>query len=131
MDFKTITTYMFQNKRNWNELSNEDKESFFFIFNRYMAKKYPKQSQFFNDKNIDKATSMDVWFEFLKKEVRIPFWFWKGATKRKEPDIKNWIYLKEFHQLDVKDIYILCEMFPKETKEEINRIDLIKKEEEK
>ena len=50
-----------------------------------MSKKYPKQSQFFNDKNIDKITSMDIWFEFLKKETRIPFWFWRGSTKVKEP----------------------------------------------
>lgn len=131
MDFKTITTYMFQNKRNWDELTNEDKETFFFIFNRYMAKKYPKQCQFFNDKNIDKATSMDIWFEFLRKETRIPFWFWKGATKRKEPEIKNWQLIRDFYQLDMKDIHTLCEMFDEDVKEEIKRLELIKKEEEK
>jgi len=131
MDFKTIVTFMFQNKNKWNELSNTDKETFFFIFNRYMSKKYPKQSQYFNDKNIDKATSMDIWFQFLKKETRTPFWFWKGATKRKEPDMKNWQLLRDFYELEIKDIDVICEMFPNDVKEEIKRLELIKNEESK
>lgn len=131
MDFKTLTNIMFFNKRDWRTVSNEDKESLFFIFNRYMSKQYPKQAQLFNTKEIDKATCMDIWFTFLKKEFKVPFWFWKGATKKKSPEIKGWEIIQEFdNQLRIEDIYTLCQLFPKEVKEEIKRLESIKKEQE-
>ncbi len=128
MDFKTITTTIFQDKKNWDKIEDSDKESLFFIFNRFMSKKYPKQAQYFNDRNIDKATSFDIWFQYLKKEVRIPYWFWKGPTKKKDPEIKDWQVVRDFYEMDIKDVYLLCELFPTEFKEEIKRINLINKE---
>lgn len=129
MDFKDIVTIMFSDKKRWNQVSDKDKETVFFIFNRFMAKKFPKQSHFFNEKGMDLATSMDVWFNFLKNEVRQPFWFWKGPTKKKDPSIKDWKLLFEIHkELTLKDVYLLCEMYPKECKEEIKRIQLIQEE---
>lgn len=128
MDFKTIVDTLFQNKRGWTDITNKEKENFFFIFNRYMSKKYPRQAQFFNDKYIDKATAFDIWFNFFSTEVRTPYWFWKGATKKKDPEIKDWQLVRDFHEMGLNDIYLLCEMFPKEFKEEIKRITLINKE---
>lgn len=125
MDFKTIVNIMFSKKKDWNTLSDHDKETFFFIFNRYMGKKYPKQAQFFNDKAIDKVTAMDVWFSFLQKEVRIPTWFWRGPTKRKDPGIKDWKIIQDFWECSIDDIYLLCELFPNDVKEEIKRIQKI------
>jgi hypothetical protein len=90
MDFKTIINTIFYNKKNWKNISNKDKEDLFFIVNRYMGKKYPKLAQTLNVKNIDKATAMDIWFIFFKNEYKVPDWFWKGKTKRTEPDIKDW-----------------------------------------
>jgi len=131
MDFKTIVDTMFQNKKNWQDISNDEKESLFFIVNRFLAKKHPKQSQYFNDKSLDKATCMDIWFNFLKSEVRVPYWFWKGPTKKKDPSIKDWQVLRDFYQMNIKDIYMLVEMFPDDVKMEIKRISLINKELEK
>ena len=31
---------MFKNKKNWINISDEDKSQYFFIFNRYLSKKY-------------------------------------------------------------------------------------------
>lgn len=125
MDFKTITDIMFVKKKNWGTLTNADKESMFFIFNRFMGKKYPKQSQYFNDKAIDKATAMDIWFMFLKNEIRTPQWFWKGPTKRIDPPIKDWKVVQDFYEMNLEDIYFMCEIFPDEFKEEIKRINKI------
>lgn len=131
MDFKTFTTIIFQNKKDWRLISDADKDAIFFIFNRYMSKNYPKQANAFNIKGIDKATAMDVWFQFLKSQVRVPGWFWKGPTKRKDPGIKGWQIIQEFdNQAKVEDIYTLCELFPKEVKAEIARLESIKKEQE-
>ncbi len=129
MDFKTLSIVMFQNKRDWNQVTNKDKEDIFFIFNRYMSKSYPKQSQQFNMKGIDRATAMDIWFQFLRSQVRTPEWFWKGPQKKKEPDVKGWQVVQEFDQsVRTEDIYILAELFPKELKAEIKRLEEIKKE---
>lgn len=131
MDFKTIVNIIFTNKKDWSKLNDQDKETFFFIFNRYMSKKFPKQAQFFNDKSIDKATAMDVWFSFLQKETRLPIWFWRGPTKKKDPTIKDWKVVLDFWECSKDDIYLLCEMFPKELKEEIKRIQKINLEQGK
>ena len=131
MDFKTIVNTIFFAKNDWANVTDADKESLFFIFNRYMAKKYPKQAQFFNKKNVDKATAMDIWFLQLKKETRVPFWFWPGPTKRKDPPIKDWQTLQEFWKMDIKDIYVLCELFPKDVKDEIKRIQAINEEQQR
>ena len=119
---------MFVKKGSWNSISAEDKDSMFFIFNRYMSKKYPVQAQYFNDKSIDKAMAMDVWFMFLKSEVRVPHWFWKGPTKRKAPPIKDWKLVQDFYEFNLEDIYFMCEIFPTEFKEEIKRIKKINEE---
>jgi hypothetical protein len=50
-----VANAMFTNKTNWVNISDEDKEKFFFIFNRYFAKKYPEKSQLLNLKVIDKV----------------------------------------------------------------------------
>ena len=128
MDFKSLVDIYFYKKKDWSSVTDQDKDSLFFIFNRYMAKKYPKQAQFFNDKSIDKVTAMNVWFTFLKSEVRVPLWFWKGPTKRKDPPVKDWQIVRDFWELNLNDIYLLCEIFPEDVKEEIKRIELINKE---
>jgi len=128
MDFKTLVNIIFFAKNDWKKISDNDKEQLFFIFNRYMSKKYPKQAQFFNVKNIDKATAMDIWFLQLKKETRLPVWFWPGPTKRKDPPIKDWQIIQDFWKLSINDIYILCDMFPEDVKLEIKRIQLINQE---
>ena len=130
MDFKGIVNAMFY-KKDWPQVTTADKDAMFFIFNRYMAKKYPKQAQYFNDKSIDKASCMDIWFQFMKKEVRVPVWFWSGPTKKKDPPIKDWKVVQDFWKMSINDIYILCEVFPNEMKEEIKRIQLINEEQAK
>lgn len=131
MDFKTITDIIFTKKRLWPEVTDDEKESLFFIFNRYMSKKYPIQANQFNHKFADKALAMDIWFLFLKNEVRVPFWFWKGPTKKKDPSIKGWQEIRSFYELPINDIHTLCEMYPADVKAEIKRLETINKEMEK
>ena len=126
MDFKSIVNIIFYSKHEWSQVSDADKQANFFIVNRYLAKKYPKQAQAVNRKDIDKATAMDVWFMFLKKEARVPFWFWPGSTKRKDPPIKDWQIIQDFWKMNINDIYTLCEMFPDDVKAEIKRITIDK-----
>ena len=69
----------------------------------------------------------------IKKEKSIPFWFWKGSTKKKEPIIKDWKLLYDILQddLSMNDMMDLCELYPTDVKNEIKYIIELKKEREK
>jgi len=133
VNFKTIVDTVYVKKSQYTYLTNEDKEKFFFIFNRYMSKKYPIQAQFFNKPNIDKASAMDIWFQFLSKEIRVPFWFWRGKTKKTTPKTKDWKILQEYYngELSVDDILLLEEFDINAMKDELKRIKKINKEMQK
>ena len=75
-----ISDCLFKNKNNWEFVDDTQKEQFFFIFNRYFAKKHPELSQLLNDKKIDKTIGMDLWFEFFKNKP-YPQWFWSKSKK--------------------------------------------------
>jgi hypothetical protein len=131
MDFKTIVDIIFKRKHDWINVSDEEKESLFFIFNRFMAKTLPLHAQAFNTKGMDKASSMDLWFAFLRNQKFAPTQFWRGPTKRKEPEIKEWQLLQEFWELKIEDIHLMCKLFPKDVKAEIERIKQIRAEMDK
>lgn len=130
MDFKGIVDIMFIHKNRWLQITNYEKEQFFFIFNRFMSKQYPSQAQFFNKKEIDKASAMDIWFNFLSKEHRVPYWFWRGKTKKITPKTKEWKIVYDFYEgdLSIDDILLFEEIDIKELKDEIKRLKKIIKE---
>jgi hypothetical protein len=80
-----ISKAMFNNKQDWNKVTDTQKEQFFFIFNRYFSKKYPSEAFHLNDQNQNKSFGMDVWFEFMKNKP-YPNWFW---SKPKDKDSKT------------------------------------------
>lgn len=41
-----VVNAMFRNKRDWVKISDDDKSTFFFIFNRYFSKKYLRKLNF-------------------------------------------------------------------------------------
>ena len=56
-----IANALFTDKNKWKDITDEDKEKFFFIFNRYFSKKYPEKSQLLNyfphSKSIRKSSN--------------------------------------------------------------------------
>lgn len=82
-NLKLVADAMFYNKNDWVKIPDEEKESCFFIFNRYFSKVYVEYSHFLNDKNIDKVMAMDLWYAFMKNKA-YPRWFWsKSPAKEK------------------------------------------------
>lgn len=122
MDFKSIVNIIFNNKNKWHLVTDKDKEDVFFIFNRFMSKQYPLQSNFFNKKKIDKITAMDIWYNFLSSINKTPYWFWKGPTKKKAPKNKDWKLLQDYYKCSIEDIYYWIELFPKEVNKKIKQI---------
>ena len=98
-----VAKAIFTNKNNWKNISDEDKERFFFIFNRYFAKKYPEKSQLLNLKIIDKVSALDLWYHFMLNKP-YPNLFWSKSEKAEKSDISEKEYKLLLLNLKIKDI---------------------------
>lgn len=97
-----VANAIFTNKNNWKDISDEDKERFFFIFNRYFSKKYPEKSQLLNLKNIDKVSAFNLWYYFMLDKP-YPKWFWSKTEKSENSEISEKDYKLLLSSLRVKD----------------------------
>lgn len=134
VDFITLANIIFKDKNKYEYVSDEEKENNFFILNRKYAIKYLKQAQFFNNKNIDKASAIDVWYQvFYKTTNGTPDWWWKTSQKSKEKikseftaaDLK---FIKEYYQLTDNDIKFLVKYCSDKLKLNIKRLKKFKKD---
>lgn len=88
---------MFRNRSEWCDITDEEKSTYLFIFNRYLSKKYPDKALLLNNKSMDKPTCMDLWFHFMKTQP-YPKWFWSKSEKEKPDGLSD----KEINLLIVK-----------------------------
>lgn len=115
-----VANAMFKTRSEWNSIKDEDKEKFFFIFNRYFCKRYPELSHLLNLKTVDKSSAMDLWFHFMKGKP-YPQWFWSKSPSEEKSNISD----KDFKLLQLKlkvkefDIHYLVNNFPDFIKEEL------------
>jgi hypothetical protein len=99
----SVSNAMFKNKNDWNEVRKDQKEQFFFIFNRFFSKKFLDLSFLLNDKKMNKEVGTDLWYEYMKTKP-YPQWFWsKSSVKSDHLGISesNLKMLKK--HLDIKD----------------------------
>lgn len=112
-----ISKCMFQNRKDWIHVTDEQKKQFFFIFNRYFSKKYPKESQMLNLKEMDGVVGMDIWFHFMEGKP-YPNWFWSKSEKAKQDSLLNEKEINllmsrfnlKFEELDLLILYHLDEV---------------------
>jgi hypothetical protein len=113
-----VANAMFRS-RDRNLISDEDKEKFFFIFNRYFSKRYPEKASMLNLKGMDKAAAMDLWFAFMKKQP-YPDWFWSKSPKmEKELPEKDYKTLLRHLEIKEADLDYILDRFPDFAKEEL------------
>lgn len=123
-----IANAIFRNREKWIEINNEDKEKWFFIFNRYFCKIYPDKAQLLNQKNIDKVMAMDIWYHFMGNEP-YPNNFWSKTPKvDKSLTEKEFKTLKKHLNIKEEDVEYLINKFPDFIKEELNYLKKIEKE---
>jgi len=122
MNFKEIIDCIFHNKKRYWEVTDDDKEKNFFIINQKFSRRYPKIGQMFNDKNIDKPSSLDRWFFFFENQYSIPQWYWgKRGNKGKKEKIYGY-ELIERENLKEDDIIFLNRNFKDELNKEVRKI---------
>ncbi len=83
-----ISNVIFRDRENWKFVTQEQKEEFSFIFNRFFSKKFPQRSMCLNIKGQDKSISMDMWFRFMEDKP-YPNWFWSKSTKYSKTDLDD------------------------------------------
>ena len=128
-DLKLVGNAMFYKKREWVNVPDEEKESCFFIFNRYFAKKYPEMAQLLNLKTINKVTAMNLWYEFMLDKP-YPNWFWSKSDKTEKSVIGDKDYKLLLQKLKIKDLdldYLIMKHF-EFIKEELKYYKSIEKE---
>jgi len=102
VDFISLGNIIFKDKDKYKFITDDDKERNFFILNRKFAYKDIRKAQFFNDKSADKASSLDIWFNFFNKSTGVPKWYWQTKMK-KSAKIKS--KFKKVELDDIKDRY--------------------------
>lgn len=132
IDFITLANIIFKDKHKYKFVSDEEKESNFFILNRKFAIKYIKQAQFFNNKNIDRSSAIDVWFQVFNKTTNgTPQWWWKTKQPAKpklefvNADLK---LIKEYYEITDNDVKFLVNFNSEKLKEDIKRLKKFKNE---
>jgi hypothetical protein len=101
-NLKLIGDAMFTNKVKWEDVPDDEKESCFFIINRMFSKKYPEKSQLLNLKSIDKISSMDLWYYFMKGKP-YPNWFWSKSDKEEKSELNESDRNILRHKLKIKE----------------------------
>jgi hypothetical protein len=102
-NIKIVADAIFTKKVNWSDISEEDKEMSFFIFNRYFSKKYPEKAQLLNLKTIDKSTAMELWYQFFKNKP-YPNWLWSKSDEKEKSIIAEKDYKLLLEKLKIKDL---------------------------
>jgi hypothetical protein len=127
VDFISLANIIFKDKHKYKNVTDDEKIDNFFILNRKFAFKYPKQAQFFNNKNIDKASAIDVWYQIFYKATKgTPVWWWKTNKKRRKEKSKfsnkDLKFIKEYYSLNDNDIVFLETYYENKMKEDIKRL---------
>lgn len=133
IDFITLANIIFKDKDKFKFVTDEEKDSNFFKLNRKFAFKYLKRAQFFNNKNINKPSSIDVWYQMFYNIKGIPEWWWKSKqpakTKAKSEfsnaDLK---LIKEYYLISDSDIDFLIKFYSEKLKEDIKRLKKFRNE---
>lgn len=106
MDLSGIVRILFRDKDKYKHLSDEEKESTFFIINRRMCKYSSINAEALNRKGIDRSLAMDIWYEFCGNVTQVPSNFWDG--------LKNISRKKDILDgLSEKDKYMIKNYFKK------------------
>ena len=123
-----ITNAMLKDKKNWIWVSDDQKNEFFFIINRLLAKRFPEKAQLLNLKSIDKVAGLNLWFHFMKDKP-YPNWIWSKSEKEKGP-IADGDYKLLLQNLKIKDIDLdyLIEYHFDFVKEELNYFKKLEKQ---
>lgn len=111
---------LFEDKKQYAEMSRYDKSKQFFMLNRFMSIQYPGQANMLNHIRIPQAGAVDYWHRNMTNVyTRVPNWiFTKGQKKSaaektkvaKMPEkavIQRYLTLHKISHRDLNDAYLM------------------------
>ncbi len=117
----------------WKSISDSDKKKHFFMTQRFLSMKMPKETQYFNQIGVNPVAAMNTWHLILCRQFKgKPQWIFdynkvvkRNTEKKKKVDIshKAIIAYKQDYKLSTKDFDFLMEMFPDEVIPELQVYD--------
>jgi hypothetical protein len=115
MDLTTFTKIIFKDRKNYIHLTDKDKKDMFFIFNRYMSRVAPMNSDAMNTKGVDGSLGIEVWnnHRLCVGAWGIPDWFFP-RVKAPKSGVKG-------DDLDDMDMLILNNFFTEQVQEYKNQ----------
>ena len=125
-----ISNCIFKTPANWVYVTDDMKKKYFFIFNMYMSKKYPQESQFLNDKLQDEIAGMNLIHAFLSRKP-YPKWFWSKSEKKEKKSSfteKELVTLQQKLELTHAELEILVMYHSDEIKDELKYIKALNEE---
>jgi len=134
VDFITLANIIFKDKDKYKFITDEEKEDSFFMLNRKFAYKYLRKAQFFNNKNINKSSSLDIWYQiFYKTTNGTPDWWWKTKQPSKnkiksEFNNNDLNLIIDYYEIKKSDIEFLIKYYSQDLKDDIKRLKKFKNE---
>jgi hypothetical protein len=108
-----VTNAMLKDPASWPHVTKAQKEEFFFVINRLLARRFPAQAAALNSRHLDKAAAMDAWHALLAGRP-YPSWMWSKRARAAEDAGA----LAEMHGLHPSDVETLARTHPEELAEE-------------
>lgn len=127
IDFIKLVDIIFKNKEHYDDVKSLDKEKNFFIINRKFSIGKLKQSQFLNNKFVDKECALDLWFHYFENENSIPGWYWKKTPFKKDKDNKkisnpDLNFMKKYYNLKDYEINFLLKYYKDSVDYELKKL---------
>ncbi len=108
-----IVDSIFKNRVNYSKVTDIEKENSFYIINKkfYLNSKSNHISQLFNNKYIDRASALDLWYLYYKGSNDTPYWYWAKSknVKDKEKSLSkaDKELIMEYEELDEMELEFL------------------------
>ena len=134
VDFITLANIIFKDKDKYKFITDEEKEDSFFMLNRKFSYKYLRKTQFFNNKKINKSSSLDIWYQiFYKTTNGTPDWWWKTKQPSKnkiksEFNNNDLNLIIDYYEIKKSDIEFLIKYYSQDLKDDIKRLKKFKNE---
>lgn len=128
MKLLDITNSIFKDRTLYKEVTSKEKDTNFFIINRYLLKKYPNFSIKYNYKNIDKSLALDLLFLKIPKDIYYNSWFWYKKEKTYKSNISKDDMKLLIEHLDLKDESDIDRLYKIDSKKLLKELKVIKEE---
>lgn len=84
-----VVKWMFEDPAKFKSIPDAELANHFFMINRFMAIKFPVQSQYINVVGINTAEMLKFWHHTVRKRLnRTPGWIFTKSTKPKKKNSK-------------------------------------------